>query len=500
MFIGVKLLKLFLRSKILLSIWLVSFFILTSLFFFIPYITERNLSSLIIENSKNSVEQIKLTRTYYLNSVVNDIKNNKNDFIFLADHINNKNALPLPATIIHDLSDIYSKNSGLKFRTYSKYPFTNRINRKLSKEDLLVLEKIKTSEGLVVTRDTINDKQVIKVAIADYMSESSCVTCHNNHKNRTWDKDKWTLGDIRGVIEIVTPINKPLEDNKNMRNMILIFIFVVFFILIVYYSYMLIKREDELFKINDLLDKKVKDEIEKNRQKEQILIQKAKLSSMGEMVNSIAHQWRQPLSEISSILMNIELRHKLRRLDDVFLEKKMNKAENILLFMSNTIEDFRGFFKLDKKKQKFNLYKLCKETLNILDSSLKSNHIDIQIDIDQSIEIYGLKNEFSQVFLNLLVNAKEALIEKQIKMPYIKVFAYTNNETISLNIQDNALGLKKKNLQKIFDLYFTTKKEGSGIGLYISKLIIEKHFSGSLEVENNNEGALFIIRISEDTN
>ncbi|MCV6607914.1 MAG: DUF3365 domain-containing protein, partial [Campylobacterales bacterium] len=253
--------------------------------------TEKNITELVVQNSKNSVEQIKLTRTYYLDFVVNDVKKNNPHMKFLVDHINDEKALPLPATLIHDLGEIYSKDSGIKFRTYSNFPFKNREDRVLSKKDKEVLQKVESNDGVVVLKDKIENKPVLKVAIADYMSEVSCVKCHNTHPNKTWDSKRWKVGDIRGVIEIITPLEEPITRNKQMRNIILAFLSSLFLLLIVYYSYMLVKREDELLKINELLDKKVKEEIEKNREKEQILVQKAKLSSMGEMINSIAHQW-----------------------------------------------------------------------------------------------------------------------------------------------------------------------------------------------------------------
>lgn len=485
--------KLFLQSKILISIWIISITMILSLFFFIPFITEKNITELVVENSKNSVEQIKLTRTYYLDSVVSDIKKHNPNMKFLVDHINDEKALPLPATLIHDLGEIYSKNSGIKFRTYSDFPFKNREDRVLSKKDKEVLEKLEKSNGLVVLKDEVANKPVLKVAIADYMSESSCVKCHNNHPNKTWDSNKWKVGDIRGVIEIITPLEEPIKRNKQMRNMILAFISLLFLLLIIYYSYMLVKREDELLKINEILDKKVKEEIAKNREKEQVLVQKAKLSSMGEMINSIAHQWRQPLSELSSLLMNIELRYRLGKLDKDFLESKMNKSEVILEFMSNTIEDFRSFFKIDKKKTSFTLRSVFDDSLNILQMSLSNNDIKIDLNIDEDIQIYGYKNELSQVILNLLVNSKEELIRKEIENPKIDIEVKSIDARVEISIKDNAKGIDKDLLDKVFDLYFTTKKNGSGIGLYISKIIIEKHFLGKLEVQNVKDGIEFKI-------
>lgn len=489
-------LKLFLQSKILIFIWLGSLTIISSLFFFIPYITEKNITELVIQNSKNTVEQIKLTRTYYLDSVVNDINKNNTNLVFKANHIKDPKALPLPATIIHDLSEIYSKNTGVKFRTYSEYPFKNRENRILSEKDLEIIKGVKQKGGIFVLKDSIDNKPVLKVAIADFMEENSCVQCHNNHPDRTWGDNKWKMGDIRGVIEVITPLNEPIKRNKQMRNIILTFISAIFLLLIIYYSYMLVKREDELLKINEILDKRVQQEIQKNRQKEQILVQKAKQSSMGEMINSIAHQWRQPLSELSSILVNLDLRYSLGKLDNEFMSKKVQKSEKILEFMSSTIEDFREFFKVDKKKLRFNLKEVCLDTLNIVNMTLQNNNIKVKIDIKDDIFIYGYKNEFSQVLLNLIVNSKDAFIKNTTKNPQIKIEIKQSKKYLEIFVKDNAGGIDEKILKNIFDLYFTTKDTGSGIGLYISKVIIQNHFKGKMEVKNIKDGIEFKITIN----
>lgn len=488
-------LRLFLQSKILLSIWLVSLTVVISLFFFIPYITEKNIIALVVQNSKNSVEQMKDTRTYYLNTIVNDIKDNNSNIQFSPYHKNNKNVLPLPATMIHDLSEIYSQNSGIKFRIYSEYPFQNRSNRILTDMDKKILNSIENHNGLLILKDNIENQPVLRVAIADYMNDIVCVKCHNSHPDKLWEKDKWELGDMRGVIEIITPLNEAIQQNQSMRNIILIFISTLFLILIIFYSYKLIKREDELQKYNDILDTKVKNEIEKNKVKEQLLIQRSKLSSMGEMVNSIAHQWRQPLAEMSSILLHIRLRDETKQLETKFLTSKLDKGNSILQFMSKTIDGFQSFFKEDKQKVIFSLIENIEQTLTILDSNLSKSNIKVNLDVDKDIKLFGFKNEFSQVLLNIIVNSYDAFILNEIQNPYVNISAYTKEKNILIKITDNANGIDENALKKIFDLYYTTKENGSGIGLYISKIIIEKHFEGNISVKNIDNGTEFIISL-----
>ncbi len=482
-------LNLLLKSKILLSIWIVSGVILSSLFFFIPYITKKNIDSLVIQNSKNNVEQIKLIRSYYLNNIVNKVKANSTKFNFVSNHTSN-NSLPLPATLIHDLSHLFNKNMGTKFRTYSNYPFKNRISRVLSFEDKQTLEIIKKTNDIYISKDVVNNKPVLKVAIPDYMIDISCVNCHNNHSDKTWENDKWHIGDIRGVIEIITPLEKPLLQIQSMRTTILVFIAVIFVILIIYYSYMLLKNQQELLNINDILDIKVKQEIQKNNEKEQILIQKSKLSSQGEMINTIAHQWRQPLSELSALFMNIDMQYTMGTFNQQILNEKISKSEILLNYLSNTIDDFSNFLKEDKEKSLFYINEVISNVLNI--SNIESfKDIEIKKVLQDNLQMYGFKSELSQVLLNIISNSKEQFIKKSIHNPIIKIKIYKHKENLIIIIEDNALGIQTHELTKVFDLYYTTKKDGSGIGLYISKIIIEKHFNGKISVKNHKDGISF---------
>ncbi len=327
------------------------------------------------------------------------------------------------------------------------------------------------------------------------MSEASCVKCHNNHIDKTWENDKWSLGDIRGVIEITTSLDKPFGQIMKMRNDILFVVGVLFMLFILYYSYKLIRREDELLEMADLLDKKVQIEIIKNKEKDQLLMQKTKLSSMGEMINAIAHQWRQPISELSSILINIDLKYRLNKINSQFMNTKIKKAEHILEYMSETIEDFRSFFKKDKKKSTFNIYKIINNCINISNISSDTNNIKVIKSINNDIFIYTLQNELSQVILSLLTNSKEALLYNNIKEPFIRIDTQYYKDNIMISIEDNAQGINKKDLKKIFNSSFTTKKQGSGMGLYMSKLIVEKNLKGQLNVQNSKNGAKFIISL-----
>lgn len=239
------------------------------------------------------------------------------------------------------------------------------------------------------------------------------------------------------------------------------------------------KNANELESLNQSLEEKVKIEIEKNREKEQLLIQKSKLIALGEMISNIAHQWRQPLSELSSILMFIKFKFDLNALDSQTMDKKSKEATQVLEYMSHTIDDFRNFFMPKKDKEEFYLNKVINSIMTIVSSGLKNNNINVEINIDDNITLKTYLNEYQQVILNILKNAKDILIEKNIKNPLIKMEAKIDETHIILTIEDNGGGVFVEPLNKIFEPYFTTKSksDGTGIGLYMSKIIVEKKYA-----------------------
>ena len=256
----------------------------------------------------------------------------------------------------------------------------------------------------------------------------------------------------------------------------------------------------ELEELNQSLEEKVKKEIEKNREKEQLLVQKSKFIALGEMISNIAHQWRQPLSELSSIFMFIKFKYSINALDIETMDKKSKEADKVLEYMSHTIDDFSNFFMPKKEKEEFYLLKIVEIVMNIISSTLANYNIKIEIDIDEKIKITTYLNEYKQVLLNIINNAKDVLIEKNIENPLIKITAQEDNNQITLYIEDNGGGILVEPKSKIFEPYFTTKEDsnGTGIGLYMSKIIIEKNMKGKLRVKNTKNGALFTIHIPKN--
>ncbi len=285
------------------------------------------------------------------------------------------------------------------------------------------------------------------------------------------------------------------------------------------------KRADEALRdktrqLEDLtrnLEKRVEEEIAIRNKNEQMLIQQSKLAAMGEMLGAIAHQWRQPLNVVGLIVQNMEDAYASGKLDGAYLEQMVEKAMAQIMRMSKTIDDFRNFYKPDKGKAIFDAMRAVGDVLALVSAQLAADHIgyrltchthhvsyenenDIVICAEKAVE--GYKNEFEHVVLNLVNNAREAILERRrrgglaaAQRGYLRFDFYQNADRVVLTIGDNGGGIPPAVLGRVFDPYFTTKgpSKGTGLGLYMSKTIVEKHMLGTLSVENAADGALFTI-------
>ena len=244
----------------------------------------------------------------------------------------------------------------------------------------------------------------------------------------------------------------------------------------------------------DEVDKQVrqKTEVQKKLAEQEILIhQQSKLAAMGEMIGAIAHQWRQPLNALNMNIQNLEDDFEDGLIDEPFIQAFIEKNRKTIVFMSKTIDDFRNFFRTDKEKQSFSLLNAVHETIALQEAQFKSHAIDVEIE-GEDISLFSLKGEFQQTVLNLINNAKDALVESGRCDKKITIQLLGD----ALAVEDNAGGIPEEILERIFEPYFTTKEQGNGtgIGLYMSKLIIEKNMGGILSVENRSEGARFLIQ------
>ncbi|WP_228155873.1 sensor histidine kinase [Aliarcobacter skirrowii] len=215
------------------------------------------------------------------------------------------------------------------------------------------------------------------------------------------------------------------------------------------------------------------------------------------MIANITHQFRQPLNNISYILINLKTRFENNRLDKEFFDRKINQANEQLNFLSKTIDDFKEFYIQDKQKEIFLVKDSIFNAISILSADLKKHNIklDLEFKTFEDIKVFGVKHELSQVVLSIVLNSIDIL--KNIENPEIFIKVSSSSAEVIIDIVDNGGGVKIKNLKKIFDPYFSTKKDGTGIGLYLSKIIIEDSFLGKLEVENEKDGAKFSIFIEK---
>jgi len=243
-----------------------------------------------------------------------------------------------------------------------------------------------------------------------------------------------------------------------------------------------------------------------NKEKTNQLIKQSRFAQMGEMISMIAHQWRQPLSVISATISAMQTKILLGKMkccseeeieqNSKYLLEHFNKINNNIQYMSQTINDFRNFFKPNKNATNFYLSDAFNRALSMIEQSFISKNIDIKLNFDKLEPIYSYENEVIQVLLNLLKNAEDALVENKISTPIIEVFINKKDSTQAIIIRDNAGGIPQHLVEKIYDPYFSTKsKNGTGLGLYISKIIIEEHCHGKLKAYNNDDGACFIIEL-----
>ena len=228
-----------------------------------------------------------------------------------------------------------------------------------------------------------------------------------------------------------------------------------------------------------------------------VMMQQSKLAQIGELLNMIAHQWRQPLNILGLGLTNIELNNMLGQLDSDEAAAQMRIMQEQISYMSHTIDDFRSFFQEDKETDEMNLLELVEESIGLLGGIFASEGIAIETEIEPTLFVNVYPNEFKQVLLNILNNAKDALLQQNPENKTIKIRSRAGEYGVALTIEDNAGGIPKASLNKIFDPYFTTKFEsnGTGLGLYMSKIIVEEHHQGQLKAENGPEGARFKIEL-----
>ncbi|MCD4667715.1 MAG: ABC transporter substrate-binding protein [Sulfurimonas sp.] len=274
----------------------------------------------------------------------------------------------------------------------------------------------------------------------------------------------------------------------------------VFIIILLIILYFLIKQnmlKNKIENLNQTLEERINTEVEKNRLQDQQMLNQSRLAQMGEMISMIAHQWRQPLNAISVTSNNLQLKCIMGEIDKEFFKKELGLIDDYSQYLSSTIDDFRNFFKDNKEKEITNLKKLVEGTLSLVTKSVENKNIKIITSFSCTHNIETFPNEVIQVILNIIKNAEDILFENNIENPTITIDTVCGVEHSkpSIIIKDNGGGIPDDIIQKIFNPYFSTKleKDGTGLGLYMSKTIIEEHCGGKLSVTNDENGAVFII-------
>ena len=412
---------------------------------------------------------------------------------------------------INSIDDIVSKSiarkkgSGLIHKLQSKYPNINIIQ---TKDYLEALRKVSTGEvyctiatlpvaSYYINQFAINNLQVAgyidmhyKLAIAVRDDKIKLRDILQKSLNTLTKKDiekinnKWTITNI--------------EEKFDFKFMIkIILVIVVLLILLSYRQYLLKKANKDLLQavdnqtknlqeLNETLEQRIDEEVKINLKIQEQLFKSEKLASMGEMIGNIAHQWRQPLSSISTLSTGMILQKECGILsDDKFIEN-CNTINQNAQYLSKTIDDFRNFIKGDKEKKEFSIINNINSFLSLVNSTKRDNNIEVILNLTDDIKIYGYENELIQCLINIFNNAKDIFKEKDIEQRFVFITTNIEDNNLSIEIKDNAGGIPEDIISKVFEPYFTTKHEsqGTGLGLHMTYNLVVNGMDGDIIVEN----------------
>jgi len=374
-----------------------------------------------------------------------------------------------PAWMTRQISEINNKQNNMYYKITSLNPINpNNQPNQFEKEALTYFEKNKDMKYF------FNKKEITQKDTFDFMGrltvEKACLKCHA--------VQGYKEGDIRGGIRISLYIEKYKNHASDIIQKHHYLEFIVFFLSVIF-TFIVYKLNNKIFK-----------------QEELMLIQ-SRHAAMGEMISMIAHQWRQPISVVSmganNILADIEL--------DIIDNKALKGISNDILeqteYLTQTIDDFSDFFKPDMGMTAINIEEVVEDSLKIISKSLENNNIIVIKNYSTQNKINIFDKKLLQVLINILKNAKEAFEEKDIQNKQINISTFEKSGFCYIEIRDNAKGIPKDVLPKIFEPYFSTKEEknGSGLGLYMSYTIVSKHLHGELTASNTKEGAKFLIKL-----
>jgi len=256
------------------------------------------------------------------------------------------------------------------------------------------------------------------------------------------------------------------------------------------------RQRRELEDLTHTLEERVREKTEENARKDRLIIHQARLAELGEMIGNIAHQWRHPLTRLSLILQNLKALNNRGRLEKERLNAMLATANEQIFFMSDTIDNFKDFYKPATESVDFTLREAYEKVMEIIGYDLRHKNITVRYTQECPVRLHGKPNQFAQVLLNLIANARDALTERAVSDPVITLDVRCDDDGYRITVCDNAGGIPDEHLNRIFEPYFSTKSErGTGVGLYMVKTIIEEKFGGEVSVVNGEKGACFTLRL-----
>ncbi len=476
----------------------------------------------VVETSswKESLDFIRTGKCDLLPSAVWN-KQRDDEFSFTKPYLN------IPFVLMTKSSNSFIDNlSSLKNKRISiieNYAILNILKNKYKEVEFVEVKDIDEGLNKVLNGETyghidavftawhkLQTKYLTKISITAKLNENvdiSIATIHDNVLYSIFQKAVLSIDDYakNDLLNRWTFTEYKKDFDYSILWKTAIFILIIF-IAILYRQKLLKKINDSLMEkvdektkklreINSELEIRIKKEVDENLKKDRLLSQQQKMISMGQMIENIAHQWRQPLSVITTSISGIKLKKMVNDLDDEFLYKTLDSVMNTSQYLSNTIDDFRYFFKPQKEKEFFYLKECINKTIDLLEANFKENNIKLICDMED-IQILGYETELIQVLINILNNSKDALSSLHDQERLIFINVKKENGKALIKIKDNAGGIQEDIIDQIFEPYFTTKHQaqGSGIGLYMCQEIIYKHMNGHIDITNiefNHEGKTY---------
>jgi len=400
--------------------------------------------------------------------------------------------------LLHEIQQIrYGKNGFIFIHQYDGLTLTHIMKDKIGK-NYLSFQNIDGEYPL---------QNIIKVAkkgegYLEYKGEINPLTSEQNTKLSYiygYDDWQWQIGAgiyLNDIDQIL--LDKEVEFKEKLYKSI-ISILISSVILTLILIYVMLKLLTMIEKEFAKYEKSLSAQVLENHKKDKLLTEQSKLAAMGEMIANIAHQWRQPLSVISTAATGMKMQKEYGCLPDHVFNNTCDAINNNAQFLSKTIDDFKNFIQGDQTKKFFSLTHTVSSFLNLIDSSIKTHNIEVVTDLQKDIVVNGLENELIQCIMNLFNNSKDALEENRKENRKVFIKTYTKKENVIIELRDNAGGIEDNIINKIFEPYFTTKhkSQGTGLGLHMTYNLIVDGMNGSIMVENDKEfsGALFTITL-----